>query len=368
MLQRYQRGYLYKRGASKVWYGRYREDSWSSDIQKIIRRTRNVRLGTLVELPTRAAASIRLQEKIASKKPNTGMIFSELYEKWEIADVPTMKETTASYYKKILRAHVLPVFGDKEISSISREDVQIFLAEQAPKYTRNTLRGMRVSIGKVLSWAVDCGRLEKNPCSKVKLPKPGKEETIHKSLKAEQITAIAEKLDEPYSTLVLFLAVTGLRIGEAIGIRWSDFDGDVLTVSRTIYDGKPQSPKTKKSVRSLPIPEGLISRMRELGGSEYVFRSRTGTPVNPGNVLKRYIRPVARELKIDLNGWHDFRRTVATGLLRKGESAKLVSDILGNSVEILLKSYDLPEVENFRVPLTQVAEALLPSVTKPATP
>src|ERR1700686_4940701 len=56
----------------------------------------------------------------------------------------------------------------------------------------------------------------------------------------------------------------GLRIGEAIGIKWSDFDGDVLTVSRTIYEGKAQSPKTQKSVRSLPIPAPLLERMRKV--------------------------------------------------------------------------------------------------------
>ena len=73
-------------------------------------------------------------------------------------------------------------------------------------------------------------------------------------------------------------------------------------------------------------------------GTEYIFRSREGTPLNPGNALKRYIRPVAKDLNIQLHGWHDFRRTVATKLLRDGESPKVVSGILGNSVEILLKS------------------------------
>jgi integrase len=111
----------------------------------------------------------------------------------------------------------------------------------------------------------------------------------------------------------------------------------------------------------------LLERARKLGGSKYVFRSRTGTPLNPGNALKRYVRPVAKKLGIELDGWHAFRRMIATALLRSGESAKLVSGILGNSVEILLNAYDLPEVENFRAPLAQVAEVLLPNVTNPAS-
>ncbi|HZQ68386.1 MAG TPA: site-specific integrase [Terriglobales bacterium] len=365
MLQRNQKGYVYKRGSGKVWYGRYREDALTPD-GKVIRRARNVRLGTIKELPSRAAAVVDLQGKMAVQKLRTVLTFSDLFERWKLAELATMKPSTARYYQKLLRAHVLPIFGNMEISNINREDVQVFLAEQAPKYSKNTLRGMRVSLGKVLSWAVDCGWLEKNPCSKIKLPDAGKEKTIHKPLKSSEVIAIAEKLEEPYSTLVLFLAITGLRIGEAIGIKWSDFDGEVLHISRTIYEGKLQSPKTKKSVRSLPIPASLLARMRNLGAGDFVFRSHTGTPVNPGNALKRYVRPVAEGLGIELGGWHDFRRTAATRMLRRGESAKLVSNMLGNSVEVLLKDYDLPEVENFRMPLAQAAELLLPTVTKPA--
>jgi integrase len=362
MVQRTQEGYVYKRGAAKVWYGRFREDVLTPN-GIIVRRTRNVRLGTINELPSRTSAERRLKEQMAPQKPKTVITFAELHKRWEVAEVPTIKASTASYYQKILRAHVLPVFGRHEITKITREDLQVLLAEKAPKYTKNTLRGIRVSLGKMLSWAVANKYLEDNPCSKIKLPVAGKEEATHRPLKTEQVIAIANQLKEPYSTLVLFLAVTGLRIGEVVGIKWSDVDGDILTVSRTIYEGKAQSPKTQKSFRSLPIPAILLERMRKIGGSEYIFRSRTGTPLNPGNALKRHIRPVAEKLGIVLDGWHAFRRTVATTLLRRGQSAKLVSDILGNSVEILLKAYDLPEAENYRFPLAQIAWDLLPNVT-----
>jgi hypothetical protein len=47
-------------------------------------------------------------------------------------------------------------------------------------------------------------------------------------------------------------------------------------------------------------------------------KSATTVPLNPGNSLKRYIRPVAKELNIELGGWHDFRHTIATSMLRPG--------------------------------------------------
>ena len=111
-----------------------------------------------------------------------------------------------------------------------------------------------------------------------------------------QIADIAKKLAEPYATLVLFLAITGLRIGEAVGVKRSDFDGDLLRVRRRIYEGKTDTTKTKKSARDLPIPDALRSRLFSVSGREWIFESQNSspTPVNPGNALKRYICPAVR--------------------------------------------------------------------------
>jgi integrase len=268
------------------------------------------------------------------------LTFSNLVERWKAAVAPTLKSTTAASYLHVLRARVIPVFGPREISKIGRYDVETFLAEGAQMICRNTLRGMRAVLGRILSWAVACGWLEKNPCSGVRLPRASKK-VIRTVLSKEQINAMARKLDEPYSTLVLFLVVTGLRIGEAIAIKWSDFDGDVLHVCRRIYEGKADTTKTDRSTHSLPIPPRLLSRMKALGDGEWVFRSGVGTPVNSGNALKRYIRPVARELRIAIGGWHDFRHTLNTKLRKRGWSAKVRAGILGqSSLQINEQIYD----------------------------
>jgi integrase len=368
-IQRYQNGCVYKRGKSeKVWYGRFREDMLTPN-GDVIRRTRNVRLGTLAELPSKATAVIRLQGKIAFHKPKASMILSELHKRWEVAELPTIKRNTARYYQKILRCHILPSFGQQEISGINRENVQTFLASKAPKYSTSSLRGMRVSMGRVLTWAVDCGWLDKNPCSKVPLPRAGKGQVKRTILAPQQVIAIAERLQEPYATLVLLVAITGVRIGEASAFMWSDFDGDVLHVSRTVYEGYTDTAKTVSSIRGLPLPEVLIKRMKELPEGKFIFASRVGTPVNAGNALKRYVRPVAKELGIQLTGWHDFRHTLATQLLTEGCSPKVVSRMLGHAnVGITLNIYEHTDTEAFRAPLERMAVQLLPTVTKALHP
>jgi Phage integrase, N-terminal SAM-like domain len=207
----------------KVWYGMYREDAQKPD-GGIERRQRNVRLGSLTELPTKAAAYEALTRHMGKETPSVDMRFSELVEKWNVVAVPTIKNTTATYYKKELNVHIVPAFGQRKIATIGRYDIEAFLAEKAQMYCRNTLRGMKIALGRVLSWAVSCGWLEKNPCAGVKLPHAGTK-VKRTVLTPEQTIAIAGRLDEPYSTLVLFMAVSGTayrrsHCHQVVGFRW----------------------------------------------------------------------------------------------------------------------------------------------------
>jgi len=141
-------------------------------------------------------------------------------------------------------------------SSGVREDVQTLLANQAKNYSSSTLRSIRVVLSLTLGWARDCGWLENNPCTRIRLPQQtGGRKVTRTVLTSEQVTAIAGKLEEPYATLVLSLAASGMRIGEAIAIKWSDFEGNVLRVSRRICEGNMDSVKTESSIRRLPVEE-----------------------------------------------------------------------------------------------------------------
>ena len=177
---------------------------------------------------------------------------------------------------------------------------------------------------------------------------------------------IASKLREPYATLFIFLSITGLRIGEGCAVRWSSIDADgILHVTEKVYEGKLGSVKTKSGERKLPLPESLLARMRGLGGREWVFESRSRTPLNGGNALKRHIHPTAKSVGIELTGWHDLRHTATTRMVRSGHSPKVVSQIVGHSSpKITLDIYDHPELEDFRAPLNEMSDQLLRDVTK----
>jgi integrase len=368
MLSRYQRGYVYQSGRKqKSWYAMFREDVNAPD-GKTKRKQRNVRLGTVAELPTKNAARNKLAELMKNSNPDAVLSFTELTQRWQKAEGPTMKPTTLSHYENALRAYVIPTFGTRLITDIKREDVQLFLAKKAKHYSRSALRSMRVVLSLTFGWARNNGWLQHNPCEGVRLPLATGGRTVTRTiLTTEQVNALAGKLDEPYATFILFLASSGLRIGEAIAVKWSDFQGNVLHITRRIYDGDVGAVKSAHSVRQLPITSDLIERMRALGGKDWIFRSRTGTPFNPGNVLKRYVRPAAKQLGIAIGGWHDFRHSLTTAMRRNGVHPKVVSGILGHAkVALAMDVYDHANVEDFRQPLAFVSDELLRNVMKNA--
>src|SRR5205823_5274805 len=160
---------------------------------------------------------------------------------------------------------------------------------------------------------------------------------------------------------------TCITDGEALAIKWSDFKNNVLHVTRRIYEGDMDTVKSKRSDRKLPIDPILMTRIEKFGKREWVFRSKTGGPLNPGNALKRHVRPAAKKLGISLGGWHDFRHTLSTKLRRSGVHPKVVSDILGhNKVNLAMDVYDRTELEDFVQPLSVVSTELLRNVTKNA--
>ena len=371
VLQRWQRGSVYKTGKKSVWYGRFRVDVRDAD-GVIRRRTRKVRLGPVAEIPTRGEAAHRLEQLLAvPSKPKTQMKFSELVERWKVVAVPTLKSSTAGHHCNSLRS-LMPVFGEQEIAQITRYAISLFLAEQATRYARNTLHSFKTGLSVVFGFAVLNGWLEENPCSGVKLPRSencGGRRVRRSVLTEAQVTTIVANLPEPYATLVVFLAVTGLRIGEAIAIKWSDFDGDVLHVQRRIYEGQVDVTKTQKSERKLPIPASLLSRLQALrqgsAASTWVFQAENGAAINPGNARNRYIRPVAKRLGVAIGGWHDFRHTLTTNMRRSGVHPKVISGVLGHSnVRLAMDVYDHLDVRDMRDPLRFAAENLLPNVPK----
>jgi integrase len=169
-----------------------------------------------------------------------------------------------------------------------------------------------------------------------------------------------------------FLAQTGLRIGEAIEVRWKDIDlgKQTLKVSRRFYRDSVAPPKSKYGRRTVRLSPAMATRLwtrwaaTQPDPEELVWRSEDGKRIDQSNLMSRVLKPAAvaaglGEMVADgRGGWrseswvghHTFRHTCATMLFRRGLNAVQVQRWLGHhkpsftlDTYVHLLEEDLPE-------------------------
>lgn len=128
------------------------------------------------------------------------------------------------------------------------------------------------------------------------------------------------------------LGSSGLRVSEAIALRWGDLrlDGSspAVKVRRAYVKGSYGPPKTKHGRREVPLPFGLVTALRERrSGAEWpdardlVFPSRNGTPMSAENLARRTLKPAVQEAGAGWAGFHAFRHFCASQLIADGRTS-----------------------------------------------
>jgi integrase len=156
-------------------------------------------------------------------------------------------------------------------------------------------------------------------------------------LTLEQLATLLQVLREPLKMLVITVAMTGLRIGEVLALCWRnvDFEKSLIHVREAVYEGNLSSPKSKSSIRDIPIgptlQQAFLERRRGAPADAFVFASRNGTPLDSHNLLGRVLKPACKRAGLPSISWHSFRHTDATLLSDLGEWLKTAQAQLGHA-------------------------------------
>lgn len=152
-----------------------------------------------------------------------------------------------------------------------------------------------------------------------------------------EVEEILSSTSERWAVLFALLAGTGLRIGEALGLKIEDLSEDctILEVRRSIWHGREQAPKTPNAVRVIDIPEPLARLLRErlVDGSGYLFATKNGRPLQQRNVL-RALHATRKGI-----GFHAFRRFRTETLRRARVPEDLTKLWLGHSKQTVTDHY-----------------------------
>jgi integrase len=287
-------------------------------------KRRSQRIGTKKDYPTKAAAWKGVLPVHTMPQKTNGETVTDVSTRYQAERMPT-RLCTARVYRSFLDNHILPKWGDTLIRDVQPRPVELWLRELplAPK-SKTHVRSLLHSLVDFAMWA---GILEvaRNPISLVVNKGATKRVRKARSLTVAQFRALLSELREPFSTLALLCVCLGLRMSEALALRWSDVNwlGSGLSVKRGIVEQNVDEVKTESSAKTFVLAGELLVRLkawkqltRFSGPEDWIFAS----PVKIGRQPYSYTG-VWRDLQRAANasgigglGTHAFRHTYRSWL------------------------------------------------------
>lgn len=257
------------------------------------------------------------------------------------------KKTTTTAVESTLRVWVIPILGDRDVARVTPEDVEDLMrtmrAKLSPKSIRNhigTLSAMyRYALHPRRRWATV------NPCDSIDLPGREQHAGVIRFLtvdEVEQLVAAAvpgrhQGLDR---ALYLTAAMTGMRQGELIALRWQDVDwrAQKIRVRRSHVLGEFGTPKSRRSSRSVPLSDRLAGELARWqqesphgADTALVFAElTTGEPLPRGALMRRYRRALKAAQLEPTHRFHDLRHTFGTAMAGAGVPMRTLQEWMGH--------------------------------------
>jgi integrase len=264
-------------------------------------------------------------------------------------------------YRLQVRRHIVPALGRTKLKVLSPVSVQsLYAAKLRDGMKPSSVRYIHAVLHRAMEQAVRWNMIARNPARAVDPPKVRQEEITPLDPNQARWFLEAAKVDR-FECLYILSLTCGLRMGEALGLKWSDidFDAGTLRVNRQLQriregGGLVFSEPKNASRRTIDLPQKAVEALRihrkqqaeeKLRASSYkdsglVFSTVIGTPVDAQNIINRHFKPLLKRVGLPDIRWHDLRHTCATLLLSRGTHPKYVQQLLGHaSIQLTLDRY-----------------------------
>jgi integrase len=336
--KRYQKGSVSLIGQN--WVGRYRESFLDSN-GKESRVKRAVILGSRKELPTKRLAERRMEVFLApvnslSYRPGRVATIEEFAERWRVEILSKRKPSTIHAAESHLRNQILPALGKIRLNELGVETQQSFVTRLSGTISRKMLLNVLGTLSSILTTAQNWGYVcEGLNFRKLTLPEKAITERAA-CFTLDDVATIINTAAGQYRVMFAIAAMTGLRAGEILALQKSDFDleRNLLTVRRSVWRGKLQTPKTSNSQAVLPVPVALARIVREYIASlksDWLFLNSQGHFFIAENVVRQALVPILDKFKIQRCGFHAFRHFHSSVLLSSGAAPQVAQAQLRHS-------------------------------------
>jgi len=264
------------------------------------------------------------------------------------------RDSTRDDYRRLLSDYAFPFFDEKlrrKLHEVTPADVARFIAwvcdeeAQGRVLSDSTVRNALAPVRACFATAVREGKVRSNPCASAALPHRERAaddgDAPVRAMTRDQLATFLAIVPARHRLLFRFLAVTGVRISELIGLQWKHLhlDGSEpeARIRRAIVRGRIGPPKSRHGRRDIPLPPSLVIELRAWkrdtewpGDDDLVFPSTAGNPRSRGNMWSRVLAPAAEEAGVPWIGFHTFRHTRATLMFAAGANAVQVQRMLGH--------------------------------------
>ncbi|MFA6076034.1 MAG: site-specific integrase [Negativicutes bacterium] len=342
----------YRKTSNGNWNGRImlgKKPNGEAKVVSVTRKTQKEAKLELLRLKREYETSLEVKEEIIT--------LSSWITKWLDLRRNSLRYKTVESYESAAKCVENHRIGNADINHIKLIDIQGFLNSIIGKEVNRRIPGLRKAelvklvINCALEYAVENDILDRNPAKKIKLPKKPQNEIV--PMNKQEIRKFISACDtEKYGLCYYFMIGYGLRLGEAVGLKWSDVDFHkrVFSINRTIGIKRGAGlaitePKTHKSKRSLPITQELYDRLKAQQAKQdslihkldgyyqdegYINTQDNGKVVHPGSLYKIYKR-ILRVNGISEKRVHDLRHTFASMVIERGDNPKVLQELLGHS-------------------------------------
>ena len=305
---------------------------------------------TRKEVQEKLTAALNEMNKGTYINPSKITVGEWLDEWLEVYKKRNIKFNTYRIYKGGIELHTKPYLGNIKLNKLKREDIQKFLNYLVDKdFSNKYIKTIIMPLQSALEQAVINEYIYKNVSLKINIPQ--KDTYVRDILTIEEQTEFikAAKYNE-YGDLFILILSTGLRIGEAVALTWDDIDFDKKTLninktaimrknSKTDINNSTNSPKTKSSIRTIPLNDDLIKLFKkkqtnsERNTNNLLFTGRRNKKAYLGRrTISYYLNLLLKYANINKNiTCHSLRHTFATRGLEAGVDMKIMQEFMGHS-------------------------------------
>lgn len=283
------------------------------------------------------------------------IVFEDCAQQWLTEKKKTVKESTWTTYSRMLEAQLLPLFCGVPIRSITKERIRECIQQKAVSGRTDGNGGLSAKSCKdllvVLMAVLDFAEEKYGIRNEIKKTKPreflqsGGKISIETLTEEEtrKLTRVLLLRGDGEATGILLSLYTGLRLGEVCALRWENIDLErgVLRIKTTMArvlseDGAGRTkliftmPKTKNSVRDVPIPGMLLPLLEQQSSKMGFLLTGTDSYVDM-RTLQNHFKRILKGNGIRPVHYHCLRHTFATNCVNLEFDIKTISEILGHS-------------------------------------